>query len=263
MSDLSLYLHTGTTAIALQKLAPDEQPYVVAHLRNKLDAVPNEEIQKTLTTVVFELYQVSGQKPDLNDAFILVKEFQRALFLRYPAMSLDEVAIALRNGIYGDYGEFYGINAKSLIGFVKAYHQDPKRREAFKKFIDARLIPESTPMTDEQKERESKELANLTYTDVCNGMPVNFVPELLCKFLIKQKLMSETPEMRAVYYEQAARYYNEQVTKETGGMPIQGYSYSGPGINPETTVRNIAKKFAVYDFFMSCKDAGLTKIFEL
>ena len=41
-----------------------------------------------------------------------------------------EMQEAFRRGVAGEYGEFYGVTAKSLIGFLKAYRKSGKRAEA-------------------------------------------------------------------------------------------------------------------------------------
>lgn len=40
-----------------------------------------------------------------------------------------EITEAVRDGLFGDYGEYYGITAISLYRFVRAYLSGPKRRE--------------------------------------------------------------------------------------------------------------------------------------
>ena len=49
-------------------------------------------------------------------------------------LTCPEIIQAFRDGMFGKYGEFYGINASSLHQFIWGYLQTPKKREA------ARLI---------------------------------------------------------------------------------------------------------------------------
>ena len=50
-------------------------------------------------------------------------------------LTLPEIHDAYENGIFGLYGEFYGINAPSLYGFLDGYIHSDKKIEAAKKVI--------------------------------------------------------------------------------------------------------------------------------
>jgi hypothetical protein len=51
----------------------------------------------------------------------------------FPGVTLDEIAIAVKNGIRKAYGEFYGINVTSIHQFIKAYRISQDRADAIRK----------------------------------------------------------------------------------------------------------------------------------
>lgn len=61
----------------------------------------------------------------------------------------------IRTGATGGYGEFYGINPKTIAEWCRAYSQSPERKE-FAKFINSmnkpKELPQNATMTLEQKQ---------------------------------------------------------------------------------------------------------------
>lgn len=44
--------------------------------------------------------------------------------------TLPEIKDAFKRGMMGDYGDYYGLTAESLFGFLRGYLVSPKKREA-------------------------------------------------------------------------------------------------------------------------------------
>lgn len=45
-------------------------------------------------------------------------------------LTLPEIADAFKNGVFGSYGEFYGLSAPNLFGFIRSFLTSEKKREA-------------------------------------------------------------------------------------------------------------------------------------
>lgn len=74
----------------------------------------------------------------------------------YSDFTLNEIEEAIRMGLVGKYGEYYGINAISLYGFIEGFFKSEKKQKAIK-LVQAQRKREQR----EQYEREQREKARL------------------------------------------------------------------------------------------------------
>lgn len=77
---------------------------------------------------------------------------------KFNGYGIREVSLALYRGSTGQYGEFYGVNSKSVIGWLLKY-RDNDRTEAMKEKakIHERMRRERDEMLKEKSQREFKE----------------------------------------------------------------------------------------------------------
>jgi hypothetical protein len=113
--------------------------------------VPDAAVESAAGFMLLELFTLAGQVPDLKDAEVLLKQFAHDLPDRFPALTLNEVKIALGKGIRGDYGEYFGINVVSINKWLKAYMESSERAEAVREQRRP-YLPQRAEWTDAEKD---------------------------------------------------------------------------------------------------------------
>ena len=79
------------------------------------------------------------------------------------ALTQVEMQEAFRRGISKEYGEFYGITPSTLVGFIKAFRNSPKRQEAI-----AILYAQQKRKEMSAKDKRTDFSTNLSHTG-CNS----------------------------------------------------------------------------------------------
>ena len=77
------------------------------------------------------------------------------------SLTFPEVADAFKNGVFGIYGEFFGLNAPNLYGFLNSFLRSEKKREA-----TALVLKSREQASSERKEAEIKKNLELLRKEV-------------------------------------------------------------------------------------------------
>ena len=110
--------------------------YQLALQSGKISEMKKSELVKELNNILTKTYFDAGQiMPGFNTqeqtknlqvlSVALYDELQQFKFLR-----IEELKIAFKNGVRGEYGEFFGINIKTFYQWLKGYQNDEKRKAA-------------------------------------------------------------------------------------------------------------------------------------
>jgi len=133
---------------ALERLLPEHRQIIEAGLQPTLVKLEVMDVLEQLTDTVNMAYGICGQKPDEATVMITVNELYSKLRETYPHCTMAEVRTAIRNGVYDEYGEYFGLNVRSFIMFIREYLFSEQRRMARAAFAAAR-IKEEKPKTQE------------------------------------------------------------------------------------------------------------------
>lgn len=115
-------------------------------------------VRKVTKREVFNIVLISVAKSfaDLNiksldqaDRDYLVNELTDNVIARYPAIRINEIPVAIANGIRGKYGEFYGLSVISFERFVEQYLLSEERVQAVRS-LPAPEFAKRVPDKDEQ-----------------------------------------------------------------------------------------------------------------
>lgn len=249
----------------LGSLTPTEKKILTAALSEKVNEMAPLAAVGKFSSVVLTAYHLAGQKPDEANLFLIAEELYKEVSKRIPAIGIDEVTEALRCGVLGDYGEYFGINVKSMLGFVKSYYYSPERVAARRAYYDIvnGLKKEPVKPSEQFIREQNRDLINLLYSDFLNGkISLGLIPAFLCKFLIKEKRMKVSKIIQSEYMERAEFLYHQQVKKTTFisslGDRIESYMKTD---KPEVTIRNLGMAIAVQEFFINEQRKGTKLIF--
>ena len=95
----------------------------------KILEMPKETVVNQIYDMLTKAYYDSGiQSPAPKDLVLLSKAIHDEIKAYFSFLRIDELRICLANGIRGEYGEFYGINIKSIHSWIRAYQISEKRR---------------------------------------------------------------------------------------------------------------------------------------
>lgn len=256
---------------AAATLLPAEKKIIEAALQPKIDEQPAVDVVTTFISIVTTAYTRAGYKmPDEATLALYADEFYSSLLEKYPRVTIPEVRDALKNGVYGDYGEFTGLNPKTFMQFIRGYLRSEERKGAIQLFESRRLfLNAQITLSPEQKETFNRNWVNDQFKVYLEGkLIVDFVPVDLYEFLYNNGHMPLTKEEKKQINERARSYHSRlKVSKRTKGNgntrsigeALNDYFNDGPA---EDIVRNYSKRFAVLDFFEMKKNQGKTTIFE-
>lgn len=134
--------------------------------------MPENVRKMAISAMIAKLYLIRHQIPQVNgmsagqvadmDATMLDE-----MIMEDSTMSdftMQEIEEAFRDGIFGKYGEFYGINATTLYGFLRAYMRTPKKRRSVElEYQERKRIEreEAGRRSMEEYERRQKQLARM------------------------------------------------------------------------------------------------------
>jgi len=87
-----------------------------------------------LTTIIERAYRLAGQNTyTKKDMAALTADFAAELTNKYSYLQPFEVKMAVEEGCKGYYGDFQGINMRSMVSFIRGYLQSPDRARYLKK----------------------------------------------------------------------------------------------------------------------------------
>lgn len=87
-----------------------------------------ERISEMLTQV----YYTAGQKLEGKDLSLLTQALYLEVKNYFSFLRIEELKIALNEGVRGQYGEYFGINIKTIHNWVRAYQVSENRKQKLK-----------------------------------------------------------------------------------------------------------------------------------
>ena len=120
-------LPTITDAAVLAQIRLDEERY--PHYRN---IAPHSRMKWVAGQIQY-LASISRIRDfDAREPILMSAALDEMISTERDMMelTLPEIADAFKNGVFGSYGEFYGLSAPNLFGFIRSFLTSEKKREA-------------------------------------------------------------------------------------------------------------------------------------
>ena len=117
---------------------------------NRIMTCKQEAIKSSLTVMVSSVFTMAGQEMKEKDLAAIIREVSKDLQTRYKSLTLEEVKIALDNGVRGDYGQYMGINVVSINGWLKAYMNSDERKKAIRDKSPQLALPAYSGPSEEE-----------------------------------------------------------------------------------------------------------------
>lgn len=119
----------------------DNQLGLLHKLSNELEALtsskicelPPLEVDKVLMTAVHKAYNDKGQSVDPEAMEYIVENLLTSTLKACPYIRIAEIPIAIEKGILGDYGDYFGLNVITFVGFIKSHYGSLNRANLAKR----------------------------------------------------------------------------------------------------------------------------------
>lgn len=263
----------------MKQLLPEERKIIEAGLKPTLAKSYAMDVLEQLTDTVNMAFSLSGQKPDNGNELIIVNELYAKLMETYPHCTMDEVRTAIRNGVFDEYGEYYGLNVKTFVMFIRSYLFSEQRKAA-KAAFDAARRKEDKPKAPappywedsywtEERIAQWRDITESCYRWYCeNSLLSGFIQEG-CYWLLKRSGAIDMPDgyrtefiLRAKQAIRAELVRNDEKKhmseiKETLEQLQDVDSY--PDLKRQVHYR--AKRLAVLDYFATLQKKERTMVF--
>lgn len=126
-----------------------------------------------LSRCLGQTYVVAGFRlPDAKDLGLLTAKLALDLAEQSPQLTLDEVSLCFELGAKGEYGDYMGINLRTLTRWLKAYKHSDLRYRAVTEREKRRAYPALPPVSEAYKEERERVFLNRTYTQYRAGYPL-------------------------------------------------------------------------------------------
>lgn len=253
---------------AMQNLLPAEKKMIEAGLQPKIEDQKALDVSIVFISIITTAYTRAGYKmPDNATLALYANEFYDSLIEKFPRVTIPEVREALKDGVYGEFGEFTGLNPKTFMQFVRGYISSNARKDAIKQFEEKRLyLTQTRELTQDERTKYNKDFVNDLFEDYLKGTLVaDYIPAFIYEFLeIEGKLKLALDEKRKIN-ERAKQYFSRLKTSKrykgntrSIGDELAAYVQTR---DEEVTLKNISKQFAVFDYFEAQLKAGAKAIF--
>lgn len=225
----------------------------------RISSIP--EIYNPLVVLIGYLHLLRGQKPDTDELVFQASELERELKDNYSYLTLEEVRIALENGVKKRYGDYYGLNVVTYIDWLDAYKKSDQRRKALEDFR-IKSLPPAPPVDPVLKAKES---LYLEYRFWAEKKHFFWCPEPAYGYAIDTGLISPTREQKLEAAEKAREKIVAEIEKETEKARVTGHKWDyDTNINllnkykekeisslliGDKRLKNYAKKFILISYF--------------
>lgn len=121
-----------------------------------------------------QTYVVAGFRlPDAKDLGLLAAKLSLDLAEQAPRLTLEEVSLCFELGAKGEYGDYMGINLRTLTRWLKAYRGSDTRYQAVVAREKQRSTPALPPVSEAYKEERERVFLDRTYTCYRDGYPLD------------------------------------------------------------------------------------------
>jgi len=250
---------------AMAALSVREKKIIELALQPKIKEGEPVDIVTQFIAIITTAYTRSGQQADPATLALYADELYNSLLEKYPGVSVAEVKEALKEGVYGEYGEYYGLNPKTFIQFIESFLYSKERKEAKKVFLQKKMLLQNEVIIPPQElEADRRVFINYQYNHFLeNKLICDHIPVFIYEYLQDQKLLLLTRQQKKENYERAKSYYIRLAngSKTAASINKLSSSFLLETDKPEITIRVIAMQMSVYDYFTDCQKKYLKYIF--
>lgn len=142
----------GTELSKIKSDLPSENNLVKQALQaTKINQALPHEIGGVISGAIDKAIFYLGLKTDETDRDLIKLNVIADVKRHFPLLTVDELAIAIDNGVHGKYGTVVGLSPKDVYNWINAYSISNERRENQERL--QKELAESNEPTEEEKEQ--------------------------------------------------------------------------------------------------------------
>jgi len=246
----------------IEKMTEQYRPFILA-LRG--DSLKKNSINTNLKSLVIIISKTSALKGsiivDNESDLYLAEKFYELIMEKYPHATLGEIELAFKKGVLGDYGEYFGINVKTLWGWFKSYIQSNELIQAKREWVNLVELPRSeTPKLDLKVEMKQsilnafKRFCEDGEIPVCGSQYYTVMCQIKgVKSVIEDKaLRAEIREKAFINYKRKLIEKKYHKTNEKDFNILLDTALKGSNASYDSESRKLALKF----YFELCQKEG-------
>lgn len=253
---------------AINQLPEQLRKYALAKEGKMISKMPLKDaitsIYDTLCKVLVDTGNGNMQKQDnVESVLITISEsVYQLIFDKYKVLTINEFKLACLNGSLGDYGQYFGLNLKTVSDWLKGYNNDENKKKAmaeWNRLIGLVSIQEKTP---EQKDAIIVDGLIHYFNEYKNAglvqkfvLPVNSLCAVFYDNLKEKGLLIITKERKLEMYDKALAEYKADLeakakdrTVNFKTADIKPFLESIAG-NNNKPFANICKRMALLQYF--------------
>lgn len=166
------------------------------------------EILPAVNQILLQTYVLLGfTPPGANDLAILIAKLAADLQESYPSLTLPEVALCFELGAKGEYGDFMGLNLRTVTRWLKAYQTSDLRYRAVVERERAKERAALPPVSEEYKEQRERAFLSRVFEHYRAGYPIDrLYPARVYLSLQARGIIHDTPQAKRDAMHWAAGY---------------------------------------------------------
>lgn len=94
--------------------------------------IQKQSATERISEMLTQVYYAAGQKLDGKDLSLLTQAVYLEVKNYFSFLRIEELQIALNEGVRGKYGEYFGINIKTIHSWVRAFQVSESRKQKLK-----------------------------------------------------------------------------------------------------------------------------------
>lgn len=117
-----------------------------------ITGIEKVKLQEVVLYNINYAIQYTGTTKNVDVKEFEVVELTKEILNNFRNLRVDEISIAFKNGLNNEYGEFFGLNVKTYVQWIKVYYNSEKRHATIfnKHHIQ---LPMKTEPTNEELEK--------------------------------------------------------------------------------------------------------------
>ncbi|WP_455639423.1 hypothetical protein [Parabacteroides sp.] len=166
------------------------------------------EVLPAVNQILLQTYVLLGFSPPRErDLGILIAKLAADLQESYPSLTLQEVALCFELGAKGEYGDFMGLNLRTVTRWLKSYQTSDLRYQAVVERERAKAQAALPPVSEAYKEECERAFLRRIFEQYRAGYPIErLYPARVYLSLQARGIIRNTPEEKRAAMHQAAGY---------------------------------------------------------
>lgn len=241
----------------LEVLPLSLQPYAINRIGKKaIKDLTEPEIKRNCYMIISVAFAESGQ---LKVVSAMLQYQSDTLFNelkgKFKDLTIDELKEAFKMGIRHEFGQYFGLCAKTYNQFIKGYFERPERAEAMRVYLDsinAVIVKELTP---EEKRKLTIQGVYSAYESFCKSGELPFYSAPYYDIIKENGLVNWSKEERLEMELEAKSEYIGKLRDDKMKRKINSKQFTTicESLGSNQSFKNVCKKVALKRFFESCK----------